>query len=285
MSDSQTIKLKDGRTLGFAQYGDPKGKPLFYFHGWPASRFNAAIYDELAKKLHIRIIAPDRPGFGLSDYQNDRTLLDWPDDVVELADKLQIKKFATMGVSGGGPYSAVCAYKIPNRLTKTDIVVGLGQIRGPESLEGLLWVGKIGWQNYKKHAWVRRGAAVIQFLNARYGIFLGMSRFAWGKADRKLLTEPELDKRLTETIHEAFRHGYRGPELDLKIYSTDWGFDLKDIRSKVYLWYGQKDQNASPAMGKYYAKMIPKSILKIFPNEGHLISVTHAEEILKTLTK
>jgi pimeloyl-ACP methyl ester carboxylesterase len=281
---SQTIKLKDGRTLGFAEYGDPKGNPIFYFHGWPASRFNAAIYDSLTKKLHIRMIAPDRPGFGLSDYKKNRTLLDFPDDIQELADYLNIKKFATMGVSGGGPYAVVCAYKIPKWLTKTGIVVGLGQIRGPESVEGLLWMGKLGWLNYGKHPWIRRGAAVMQYFNVRYGIFLGLSRFAWGKADRKLLADPEMDKRITETIREAFHHGYEGPELDLKLYSTDWGFDLKDIRSKVYLWYGEKDQNASPEMGKYYAKMIPKSNLKTFPNEGHLISVTHAEEILKTLT-
>src|SRR3990170_989632 len=94
MSDQEKqIHLNDGRKLGFAQYGDLKGKPVFYFHGWPASRLSAKIYDDLAKKLYVRIISPDRPGFGLSDYKKDRTLLDWPDDVLALADFLKIKKF------------------------------------------------------------------------------------------------------------------------------------------------------------------------------------------------
>jgi len=226
----QTIRLKGGRILGFAEYGDPKGKPLFYFHGWPASRLNAAIYDTLSKRLHIRIIAPDRPGFGLSDFQRDRTLLDWPGDVVSLADYLKIKKFAVMGVSGGGPYAADCAYKIPHRLTKTGIVVGLGQIRGPESVKGLLWIGKIGWLNFGKHPWLRKSSTYVQYLNCRYNLFSWMNQYTWGKADRKQLSQPALSNRLTETIRDAFRGGYRGPELDLKLYTTDWRFRLEDIR-------------------------------------------------------
>ena len=280
----EQIRLKDGRTLGFAQYGDPKGKPIFYFHGWPASRLSAEIYDDLAKKLHIRIIAPDRPGFGRSEYQKNRRLIDWPDDVVALADHLNIKKFAVMGVSGGGPYAAACAYKIPERITSVGIIVGLSPIYGPESLEGVLWVSKIGWANFGKYPWMRKGSAFFRFLNARYVPSLGLHRFLWGRADRKLFADPKLRARSAETTREAFRAGYKGPELDLKLYTTDWRFDLRNIRSKVFLWYGQDDENVSLNMGKYYASQIPKSKLTVYPDEGHLISITHAEKILKTLT-
>lgn len=278
------IRLKGGRKIAFDQYGDPKGKPLFYFHGWPASRLSAAYYDTLGKKLHIRIISPDRPGFGLSEYKKDRTLLDWPDDVIALANHLKIKKFAVMGVSGGGPYAAVCAYKIPERLTKVGIVVGLSPIYGKDSLDGVMWTGKIGWANYGKYPWIRKAAAIIQLINTRYVPSFILRPFLWGPVDRKIFANSTFRSRATETSREAFRTGYKGPELDLKLYTTDWKFHLKDIRSKVFLWYGAADQNVSLNMGKYYASQIPKSKLKIYPGEGHLISVTHAEEILKTLT-
>lgn len=111
LDNSRTIKLKVGRKLGFIEYGDPKGKPLFFFHGWPGSRYSGKETDIAAKKLGVRVISTDRPGIGLSDFQKDRRLLDWSDDVVELADYLGIKRFSLMGVSGGGPYVAVCAYK------------------------------------------------------------------------------------------------------------------------------------------------------------------------------
>ena len=279
---AQIIQLGGGRRLGFAQYGDPKGKPLFYFHGWPASRLSAAYYDILANKLNIRIIAPDRPGFGLSDFQPNRTLLDWPDDVRVLADHLKIKKFAVMGVSGGGPYAAVCAYKIPERLTNVGIVVGLGLISGPESVGGLLWLSKVGWLTFQ-YPLVRKASAYLQYLNARYGLFAGLNRLAWGRADRKLLDDASMSRRLSATGREGFRQGYKGPEFDLKLFTSDWGFDLKNIRAKTYLWYGEKDQNASLAMGKHYASKIKGSKLTVYPREGHLISVTHAPEILHTL--
>ncbi len=272
-----------GRVLGYAEYGDPKGKPVFVFHGWPSSRLQASAYDGLAKKLQLRIIAPDRPGYGLSEIQKNRTLLDWPSDVVALADKLKIKKFAVMGVSGGGPYAAVCAYKIPRRLTHAAIVVGLAPIVGWESLEGVIWIGKIGWGNFPTYPWLRKVAAIIQMINTRYGLRLGLYRFLFNaKKDRKVLDDPAVRARVRRNTLEAFRQGWQGAAQDLTIYSTDWGFDVRDIHMPVKLWYGEADQNVSLNMGKYYATHIPKNTLKVYKGEGHLIAITHAEEILRS---
>ena len=39
------LTLKDGRTLGYEEDGDAKGKPLLYFHGSPGSRVEAQPMD------------------------------------------------------------------------------------------------------------------------------------------------------------------------------------------------------------------------------------------------
>ncbi len=124
---SQTKIFEDGRTIGFAEYGDPHGKPIFFFHGFPGSRFEAELFHDVALANNIRIIAVDRPGMGLSSFQKDRTLLDWPDDILELADKLGVDDFAVMGISGGGPYAAACAKEIrSSRLKKVGIISAMG---------------------------------------------------------------------------------------------------------------------------------------------------------------
>ena len=285
VQDRKMMRFDDGRILGFAQYGDLKGKPLFYFHGWPASRTGAAKYDTLAKKLHIRIIAPDRPGYGLSEYQKSRTILDWPDDVVALVNHLKIKKFAVMGVSGGGPYAAVCACKIPGRITKTGIVVGLSPFYGPEAFDGMMWMGRVGWQNFGRFPIACTISAFMQYANARIGPSWGLYRYLFGaKADRKLYQDEDIRIATKDNFREAFRSGWKGPELDLWLYTTDWGFDIGDIKTKTYLWYGADDQNVSLNMGKYYASKIRGSKFTVYPGEGHLVSVTHAPEILRTLT-
>lgn len=279
------IQLKDERKLGYIEYGDPNGKPLFFFHGWPTSRLHGKVTDEAARKLKIRVISVDRPGIGLSDDKPNRTLLDFPDDVIELADKLRIKKFAVMGVSGGGPYAAVCAYKIPQRITKAGIVVGLAPTYITGILDGTSTLAKLGWSNYGKYPLARTLGALLQYLNTKYGPSLGFHRFMFGsKADRKLYANSKLRKEARAGTKEAFRQGYKGAEQDLKIYTTNWGFKLKDIKAKVYLFYGEDDKNVSLNMGKYYDQQIPNSKLTIYPNEGHLATRTHMEEILRTLT-
>jgi len=122
----KTIQLHDGRTLGYAEYGSLAGKPLLYFHGHPGSRLEAKFLANEALNDGIRLVGIDRPGMGLSTYKPRRNLLDWVNDVVELANSLQIDRFSIGGYSGGGPYTLACAYKIPNRLISCGIVSGVG---------------------------------------------------------------------------------------------------------------------------------------------------------------
>lgn len=134
----QQIKLPDGRSLAFSAYGDPGGNPILFFHGWPGARLQGRLTDQPAKRLGLRVIAPDRPGFGHSDFQRNRQILYWPDDVGHLADSLGIDKFSVIGLSGGAPYAFACAYKHPNRINSVGVVSGVGPSDVPGSDENIL---------------------------------------------------------------------------------------------------------------------------------------------------
>lgn len=86
------------------KWGDPGGRPLLYFHGWPGSR-EGRLGGEAAKAKGVRMIALDRPGMGLSDYQLRRSLVDWPDDVIQVTAALGLDRFAMLGISTGTPYA------------------------------------------------------------------------------------------------------------------------------------------------------------------------------------
>ena len=134
----QEVTLADGRTLSFAEYGESNGRPIFYFHGFPGSRLDWLLGSDetVLKELKIRIIAPDRPDMGYSDYKPHRTVLEWPADVLELADALNCDHFSVLGVSGGGPYAASCARFIKNRVLNTGIVSGMGPSEAPGMQNG-----------------------------------------------------------------------------------------------------------------------------------------------------
>ena len=57
MKEDKTLRLEDGRLLGYAVYGDPEGQPVFYFHGFPGSRLEAQLADGVAARLGVRLIA------------------------------------------------------------------------------------------------------------------------------------------------------------------------------------------------------------------------------------
>jgi pimeloyl-ACP methyl ester carboxylesterase len=287
MSDNSRIfTLKDGRKLGFLEYGDSKGKPLFFFHGWPGSRFSGKETDEAGKKLGIRIISTDRPGIGLSTYKKDRKLFDWPDDVIELADYFGIKKFSIMGVSGGGPYVAVCAYKIPDRVIKAGIVVGLAPIYVKGNLDGMALQGKLGWANYHRFPLLCTLAALGTAIQFRYFPVFG-ALIAFPTKQDRLLYQEAIKNKAGEEIgtKEAFHQGTKGVIQELKIYTDYWGFEIKDIKAEVYLWYGVKDRCVSMNMGRYYKSQIKDSKLFIDPNGGHLSRYKFEDKILKTLTE
>jgi pimeloyl-ACP methyl ester carboxylesterase len=123
-----TIQLRDGRALGYVEYGDPTGPGLLYFHGHPGSRLEAKFLAPAATQADVRLIGIDRPGMGLSTYQPRRRLLDWVEDVEQLADHRAIDRFSVVGFSGGGPYAAACAYRIPHRLNACGLVASVGHV-------------------------------------------------------------------------------------------------------------------------------------------------------------
>src|SRR5215467_7104128 len=147
------ISLRDGRTLGYAEYGDSNGKPVFFFHGLPGSRLQRHPDESIATGLGARIITIDRPGYGLSDFQQARILLDWPDDVTQLANSLQLDQFAAIGLSGGGPYLLSCAYKMPERITTATIISGMGPIDNADALKSMLPSMRLGLGIAPKVPW------------------------------------------------------------------------------------------------------------------------------------
>jgi pimeloyl-ACP methyl ester carboxylesterase len=151
----QIHTLPDGRRLAYAEYGAPAGTPVFFFQGTPSSRLMHPDED-VTRDLGVRLIMADRPGFGLSDPKPGRTLLDWPDDVVALADALGIDRFGAVGVSGGGPYTAACAYRIPHRLTAAAIVGGSGPVDMPGTLAGSARERHIGYVVARHAPWLLR---------------------------------------------------------------------------------------------------------------------------------
>jgi pimeloyl-ACP methyl ester carboxylesterase len=98
---SQILHRANGRRIGFAEYGDRRGLPVLALHGTPGSRFMFALTDEGARQRRLRVIAPERPGYGLSEDHRQDSLTEAAKDLEFLAGELKLTRFALIGVSGG----------------------------------------------------------------------------------------------------------------------------------------------------------------------------------------
>jgi len=287
----QTFQLPDSRILGYAEYGDPQGKPLLYFHGWPSSRIEFAGLNgnEIARQLNISVIAVDRPGFGLSSYQPHHKFTDWPADVSRLADHLGFERFAVLGYSASSPYTLACAHALSDRLTAVGVVSGVAQpFNGPGATDGMPTI--MLWTTARIHprlTWLLFNMMKKTITDGpRDRLPASAKQAMMAEADFAFIQEhPAAMAASMDGGAEAIRQGGLGPAEAGALYWKPWGFRLEDIRMKVHIWHGEADLNAPfAAHGKVLAHKLPNAEAKFYHSEGH-ISLIHKylETILQTL--
>jgi pimeloyl-ACP methyl ester carboxylesterase len=282
---NQQFRLPDGRRLAYNDYGKAAGRPIFYFHGTPSARVEWELFgnDELLQRLDLRLIAVDRPGMGLSDFQPGRRILDWPADLSALADHLRLDHFGIFGYSGGTPYAAVCALKIPERLTTVNLAAVFGPFDRPELTEDIpprnLHFLLTSRDKPRLARWVQRLMKLMVSVAARPFIAQAMSVLP--EPDQAVLARPEVQQGFVNMIRESMRRGPRGVQVDTALMVSPWEFDPATIAIPVRLWQGARDRNAPPAMAQYMAAAIPQGNLTVYPEAGHLsIMDQQLEEML-----
>ncbi len=272
-NEDQTIVLRDGRALGFSQYGSPGGRPIFYFTGGNSSRLEGRWFDREAKYQAVHLIVPDRPDFGLSDFQPNRRILDWPDDVAQLAESLSIDDFAVFGLSGEFPYVAVVAHKMSGRVTRAAIVSGVAPPEMPGRYKGMWPPIRLIFFFARRLPWVNR--FVLKQMGAFYANKEQMIR-ALPDSDVQLIHErPEIIDIFSEATMEAHKRGIDGDAWEWGLYVRPWGFSLRDISTEVWLWYGKYDRNVPVGMGYYLADELPNNQLHVVEDGGHFSTINN----------
>ena len=284
----RTFRLADGRSLGYREFGNPDGHPVFLFHGIPGSRCGAEIVTEQAEQRGLRIIGVDRPGIGLSTFQPNRSFLDWPPDVLALADSLGLDRFGVVGNSGGAAYVAACAARFPERLSFCGIVSGMGPMDIPDGLNHLSLsradriLVNLARRSPRLACKIAAPLLAREFDPDRPGVIERMKR-GMAPADIKLLNQPRVAKTLIYEAAEALKQGAHGVAWDLMLYTRPWGFRLDEIKGVVHLWHGEADITVPPHFGRAIAAAIPRCRATYWPGEGHLMMISRANQIIDSI--
>jgi pimeloyl-ACP methyl ester carboxylesterase len=281
------VTVRDGRRLGFCEFGVPNGHAVVWLHGTPGARRQVPLEARrFASREGLRIIGIDRPGIGSSTPHQYESILDCTLDLEILLDCLGVGEVCTVGLSGGGPYALAIAAALRDRVPAVAVLGGVAPVAGPDRIGG----GLVGLGS--------RLAPLISF--GRLPLGLGLSaavRLAHPVAspaldlyarlspvgDRRLLGQPEFKEMFLDELLNGSRRQISAPLSDLILFTRDWGFRLADVDRHVQWWHGDADNIVPHAHGEHAVSRLPAADLVTLPGEGHLGGLGVSEQILAEL--
>ena len=289
---TQTSTARDGRTLTFCEWGDARSFPVFSLHGTPGSRLLRLNDESTYLQIGARVITYDRPGYGGSDRQRGRRIVDCVADIVAIADTLGIDRFAVTGGSGGGPHSLAVAARLSERVTRAACAVGVVPFDTPDFdwFEGMdpMNVREIGWalesEDVLAHELEREAADMLDRLAADPSKLLS-DDWQLSDADRAELARTELHGMLRQAIEEAFRGGVWGYVDDTLALTRPWGFDVGEIRIPVQVSYGSSDVLSPRQHGEWLARNVPGAQGIVDERGGHMPDADAVAERLRWLVQ
>lgn len=278
------LTLSDGRKLGYREFGAPNGFPILNNHGGLVCGNDIAPADEIAKQIGARIISPDRPGVATSALKKDRTLLDWTNDVRELADQLQLAQFSIFGWSMGGQYALACAHALSERVKRTVIVAGCLPLDDEKNFAALNRMDQKLTNLAKNHP----HEAELAFKGL--GEIAQHAPHMWNELTARGLSES--DAHALEQIGAENFSKMSAPALmtadgmveEYRAWALPWGFGLNEMRGAVSVWQGDADKLVPPQWAETFAAQIPHAQLQRVAGEGHFLAYNnHFREILNGL--
>lgn len=281
------LALPDGRSLAFTELGDPDGTPVIAFHGTPGSRLQLSGGHEAALGAGVRLVLPDRPGYGHSSWQPGRRLAHWPADMAALADHLCFEHFAVVGVSGGGPHALACAALLGERVQGVGVVSGAGPMadpallrRAPVAQRALMRLRLLWLPVACALVWL----GLLLFRLAPGAVLTAACRWM-PERDAQIVRRPEIRRRLLDEARMVpSRTTARAATQDFALFSRPWGLPLDHVDQNVDLWQGDADTTVPIDHARHLTQVLPRATLHVLPGEGHLLVEERLGEVLRTVT-
>jgi len=289
-TEAKQFQLKDGRNIGYEIYGNPNGvNVILFIPGVPGSRFFCPPITEKLNSLNLKLVVLERPGYGISSPKPGMKLLDWPDDVAEVADLLGVKTFGLIGYSAGGPFALACLKKIPERISSAAIISSIvPRVPGISFSATMPSLFKFAWWAAANAKWILKQAIMSSSKNYLQNP-VKQGREDWShyrKVDSDTYcNNPSIEKLfLTSALEICTRQQSQTEIYDWKLFADNWGFELKEIQhSKVCVYHGKDDAGTTIQMGEFIHQSIANSKAKFVEGKGHLLLFDIWEEIVESL--
>lgn len=223
-----------------------EGKPLLILHGWGSKSDNWQRVGELLSLRGMRVIIPDLPGFGASDWPKAAwSLDDYCDFIEEFVKILNLEKFSLLGHSFGGSLSIKCSLKFPEKIERL-FLVSAACFRRRSIKKRILFV-------------IAKVLKIFSFIPFSRKTFY---RFIVKKSDYPY----------TQGVMK---------DIYLKAIETDLTDLLRRIKVPTVIIWGEKDDITPLNQSRIISQKIKNSQLRIIPKAGHDLNIKNPEELAR----
>lgn len=281
----EKIYLKDGRTLGYARFGDPKAFPVLFFHGIPGSRLQRPLELDYLSQLDLCLYCIERPGIGLSTAKDDRTILEWAEDISQFCAKKGFDQVAVVGISGGSPYAFGLAHRYPDLVKSLTIISGMPPLSENQNFRVLPLRTRLIFSLVLKMPRLsgQLTGLALSILNNRIDLLFTSLLTMLPESDKKLLKEPAAMNLFKEDVNQAFISGTPSVIKEVLLLLQPWGFDLEDINHSVHIWHGLKDTILPPGLANALIERLKSTNLTLLPDEGHFFALKASKSIFESI--
>jgi pimeloyl-ACP methyl ester carboxylesterase len=268
-----TLDLPGGRTLAYAEWGDPAGQPVVLLHRSPGSRLFDPDPDATAG---VWLITVDRPGYGGTDPVAEPSFSAVARDLSALAQALDLKEVALMGWSGGGQFALASVPALADRLASLTLIVT------PAPDEAIPWYPEESRPMLPalRADPVAALPMVAQGFEALMADPDGLGATDPSPADADARARPGVLDAHTAMMREAGRQAAAGIAFDVVAGGRSDPLPLDAVNVPTRLWYGAGDEYITAEHGRWYAERIAGSRLEEVEGAGHLLPVLRWREIL-----
>ncbi|MFZ7942578.1 alpha/beta fold hydrolase [Neobacillus sp. 19] len=278
------IQLQDNRKLSYLSYGDTNQNTVIFFHGFGSSARSIHPDTKLLDQYNVRFFAINRPGYGDSDVKVKYSMEDFADSINEFLLAKGIERASIIGWSAGGLYSQVFTDKYSEKVTSLNLISSAIPLNSNETTKILPanWKSIVNMNKYiplmTKFYFKSLSKKVTNNLDST----IQKSIQQMVEEDQKVAVDPLMKSVIIKGAVESYRNKGIGVYYDALALCQKFDDRRNPLHNvKVNIWQGDKDTIWTSETSNYLREKYSNSTYSFIENEGHLLYLSHWDEILK----
>jgi len=286
LNDTLIARLPSGRTLSYAEYGDPKGKAVLFCHAITGCRLMVPADKARLARMKIRLIAPDRAGYGFSSPANENCMQQWLEDMRHFLPMMNVSSCCAIGHSAGGAHAMALAAAFPALVERLCLISSVAPLRNVTDTRHMLPINRMVIHLARSNPEAARSflRLSLQVAKKKSDSYFSLITNSLPDLDKEVLGNTELQQHLLGAFAETTRQGIDHLIDEIMYISTSWRINARQINCPVNIWHGTDDMHAPFTLMEKFSQRLQQDVATNWMDgAGHYMLFKHWPEIVSGL--